>query len=70
MGELILLDYIANEGLRISREANSDPTLWAELRAAAETVGVAEFFPEGEQGVRGRWTTTSRSSRLGSPRST
>ena len=51
VGELILLDYIANEGLRISREANSDPGLWAELRAAAETVGVAEFFPEGEQGV-------------------
>ena len=58
VGELILLDYIANEGLRISREANSDPRLWAELRSAAETVGVAEFFPEGERGW-GCWTTTS-----------
>jgi len=45
VGELILLDYIANAGLRIPREANSDPALWAQLREAAGRVGAADFFP-------------------------
>jgi glutaminyl-peptide cyclotransferase len=49
IGELILLDYIANRGLRIAREGNSDPALWAELREAAEEVGAEQYFPEGEQ---------------------
>jgi glutaminyl-peptide cyclotransferase len=45
IGELILLDYIANAGLQIPREANSDPELWAQLRAAATAVGAESFFP-------------------------
>ncbi|MGH2955811.1 MAG: M28 family metallopeptidase [Solirubrobacterales bacterium] len=49
IGELILLDYVANRGLRLTREGNSDPALWAELRESAETVGAEEFFPEGQQ---------------------
>jgi glutaminyl-peptide cyclotransferase len=45
VGELILLDYIANAGLQIPREANSDPALWNQLREAAATVGAEDFFP-------------------------
>lgn len=48
IGELILLDYVANEGLTLPREGNSDPALWAELRAAAERVGSAGRFPDAE----------------------
>jgi Peptidase family M28 len=43
--ELILLDYIANRGLRLPREGTSTPTLWAGVRAAAARVGVARVFP-------------------------
>jgi glutaminyl-peptide cyclotransferase len=45
VGELILLDYIANAGLQIPREAYSDPALWAQLREAAAAVGAEGFFP-------------------------
>jgi glutaminyl-peptide cyclotransferase len=45
VGELILLDYIANAGLQIPREANSDPELWEQLREAATAVGAEVFFP-------------------------
>jgi hypothetical protein len=48
-GELILLDYIANKGLQLPREGNSDAFLWGDLRAAAEAVGAGEVFPEGVQ---------------------
>ena len=50
IGELILLDYIANEGLQIPREQNSDPVLWEGLRAAASEVGAAGTFPGGTAG--------------------
>jgi hypothetical protein len=50
IGELILLDYVANDGLRIRRETNSDPELWERLRAAAERVGAQDAFPPGEAG--------------------
>ncbi len=43
--ELILLDFIANRDLRVPREADSDPLLWARLRAVARSVGVASAFP-------------------------
>ncbi|MCA1682976.1 MAG: M28 family metallopeptidase [Actinobacteria bacterium] len=43
--ELVLLDFIANRGLRIPREAGSDPALWARLRAAASAVGAGRAFP-------------------------
>jgi glutaminyl-peptide cyclotransferase len=45
LGEMILLDYVANQGLRLPREANSDQTLWGRLREAASTVGADEVFP-------------------------
>jgi Zn-dependent M28 family amino/carboxypeptidase len=49
VGEMILLDYVANKGLHIPREGNSDPGLWAKLRAAAIKAGVEQYFPSGEQ---------------------
>jgi len=51
VGEMVLLDYIANKGLSIPREANSDPELWGRLRLAADEVGVADRFPAAEQGL-------------------
>jgi Zn-dependent M28 family amino/carboxypeptidase len=48
-GEMILLDYIANEGLRIPREQNSDPALWARLREAAAEVSAEAYFPDATQ---------------------
>jgi glutaminyl-peptide cyclotransferase len=49
IGEVILLDYIANQSLGIPREGNSDPDLWAELRESAEAVGAEALFPDGQQ---------------------
>jgi Iap family predicted aminopeptidase len=49
VGEMILLDYVANKELQLPREGNSDPELWSELRSAAEEVGADGFFPGGEQ---------------------
>jgi len=43
--EMVLLDYIANRGLRLPREGSSDPALWAQVRAAAARVGVGAVFP-------------------------
>jgi Zn-dependent M28 family amino/carboxypeptidase len=45
--DMILLDYIANKGLQIRREANSNVALWAQLREAADQVGAGGFFPDG-----------------------
>jgi Zn-dependent M28 family amino/carboxypeptidase len=45
IGDMILLDYIANRGARFPREENSSPQLWAKLRAAAEQVGTEALFP-------------------------
>jgi hypothetical protein len=47
VGEMILLDYIANEGLQIPQEGNSDPALWKRLREAAAEVGAEDRFPGG-----------------------
>jgi Peptidase family M28 len=44
---LILLDFVAGNGMRIQREASSDPVLWSRLRRAAKTVGAASAFPPG-----------------------
>jgi hypothetical protein len=44
---VIVLDFIAQKGLRIPREAGSDAALWAKLRRAARTVGVPSVFPDG-----------------------
>ena len=32
---MVLLDYIANKGVRLPREGSSTPALWARVRAAA-----------------------------------
>jgi Zn-dependent M28 family amino/carboxypeptidase len=50
IGDMILLDYIANRGARITREDNSSQALWEQLRQAAVQVGAAEQFPPGLQG--------------------
>jgi glutaminyl-peptide cyclotransferase len=50
IGDMILLDYIANRGARIRREANSNQALWERLRSAAAEVGASELFPGGVQG--------------------
>jgi glutaminyl-peptide cyclotransferase len=44
---LILLDFVAAKGMRIQREASSDPSLWSKLRHAASRVGAASAFPPG-----------------------
>ncbi|MGH2924218.1 MAG: hypothetical protein ACRDKH_09350, partial [Solirubrobacterales bacterium] len=49
VGQMMLLDYVANEGLKLPREGNSDPALWSALREAASGAGVEEYFPAGEQ---------------------
>jgi glutaminyl-peptide cyclotransferase len=49
IGQMILLDYIANKGARIPREGNSDTALWSRLRVAAEKAGAGEIFPAGDQ---------------------
>jgi glutaminyl-peptide cyclotransferase len=45
VSSMILLDYVANKGLRLPREGSSDPRLWARMRAAAARVGVGAVFP-------------------------
>ncbi len=47
--EVVLLDYVANRGLRLPREATSDRALWGRLRAAAARVGTSAAFPGGTQ---------------------
>jgi Zn-dependent M28 family amino/carboxypeptidase len=42
---MVLLDYVANKGLRLPREGSSDRAVWKEIRAAARTVGAASVFP-------------------------
>jgi glutaminyl-peptide cyclotransferase len=49
IGDMILLDYIANEGAQFPRETNSSPALWADLRAASEQVGTEGLFPDTTQ---------------------
>jgi len=45
VGQMVLLDYIANKGLRLPREGSSDKALWARVRAVASSVGVGAVFP-------------------------
>jgi len=49
VGQMVLLDYIANQGVRLPREGSSDPALWARVRAAANEVGVGAVFPPRDQ---------------------
>ena len=43
---MILLDFVGQKGLRIPREALSDPPLWRKLRSSARKVGVGHVFPD------------------------
>jgi hypothetical protein len=47
--KVLVLDFVGQKGLRIRRETNSDPDLWAQLRSAAERVGVGAVFPDETQ---------------------
>jgi glutaminyl-peptide cyclotransferase len=49
IGDMILLDYIANKGATFPREGNSSPQLWAKLRDAADQVGTQAIFPDTSQ---------------------
>ena len=49
VGQMVLLDYIANKGVRLPREGSSNPELWARLRAAAGNIGVGAVFPPTDQ---------------------
>jgi glutaminyl-peptide cyclotransferase len=49
VGQMVLLDYIANKGVRLPREGTSDEALWARLRAAASEAGVGAVFPPTDQ---------------------
>jgi glutaminyl-peptide cyclotransferase len=46
---MVLLDYVANRGLRLPREASSSLGLWGEIRAAARATGHAAVFPDETQ---------------------
>jgi glutaminyl-peptide cyclotransferase len=50
VGDMILLDYIANKEAQIRREQNSNQALWDQLRQAAAQVGAEDVFPPGIQG--------------------
>jgi hypothetical protein len=43
---MLLLDYVANKGLRLPMEASSTPELWAKVRSAAQRVGAGSVFPD------------------------
>ena len=49
VGQMVLLDYIANKGVRLPREGSSTPALWARVRAAANEVGAGAVFPPSDQ---------------------
>jgi hypothetical protein len=49
VGQMVLLDYIANTGVRLPREGSSNTALWARVRAAARTAGVSSVFPPTDQ---------------------
>jgi glutaminyl-peptide cyclotransferase len=46
---MVLLDYVANRGLRLPREASSSLALWSQIRAAARETGHAAVFPDDTQ---------------------
>jgi Peptidase family M28 len=49
--EMILLDYIANRGLRLPHEDSSTESMWQRVRASATRVGVKSVFPDSGQGT-------------------
>lgn len=51
LGELVLLDYVGNKGLRLPREGSSTPALWAAVRDAARRAGKLTYFPDETAGA-------------------
>jgi glutaminyl-peptide cyclotransferase len=49
VGAMVLLDYVANKGVRLPREQTSNRQLWDRMRAAAGRVGVQAVFPPATQ---------------------
>ena len=49
LSSVVLLDYIANYGLRLPREGSSDVALWQQLREAAQRTGTGASFPASTQ---------------------
>ncbi len=47
IGDVVVLDYIAHDGVRLPREGTSTPALWDRLRAASRRVGTSAVFPAG-----------------------
>ncbi len=45
LGEVVVVDFVADRHLALPREASSNAALWARLRAAARRVGVDGVFP-------------------------
>jgi Zn-dependent M28 family amino/carboxypeptidase len=43
---MINVDFVAETGVSLPREASSDPALWERLRGAARRVGFGEVFPD------------------------
>lgn len=44
LGSVVVADYVANRGVRLPREPQSDRTLWGRLQAAAAKVGTGRVF--------------------------
>jgi peptidase M28-like protein len=44
-GDMVLLDYVGNSGLRLPREGTSSIELWDRLRSSAAHVGAKRYFP-------------------------
>ena len=63
---LVLLDFVADRGLRLPREGSSDAALWARLRAAAARGRASARVVPGRHG-RPSSTTTRRSCDAGVP---
>jgi glutaminyl-peptide cyclotransferase len=45
LGEVVVVDFVADRRLSLPREAGSNARLWGRLRAAARRVGVGRVFP-------------------------
>jgi hypothetical protein len=48
---MVLLDYIANRGLRLPQEDSSTDSMWKRVRTSAARVGVGVVFPNTSQGT-------------------
>lgn len=46
IGEVVVIDFVADRDLSLPREEGSDEALWSELRRAAADAGVGGFFPD------------------------